>query len=174
MAAIKEKDTKPEMVVRRFLWSKGFRYRLYDRRLPGSPDLVLRRYRTCVFVNGCFWHGHNLIFDDKESVQQGKEDSALLEVTSSKCCKIPNTNRAFWVRKMMRNKERDEKVYHQLAEMGWHSVVIWECELKPAYREQTLNQLVYTLCSIFLRDNTRPYDFLNEEDVLSQAAESDD
>ena len=85
MAAIHSKDTKPEMIVRRGLWSRGFRYRLNYKRLPGHPDLVLRKYRTCIFVNGCFWHGHNVT----ESQVQGSG----FKLQGSECCKIPKTNR---------------------------------------------------------------------------------
>ena len=119
MAAIHSKDTKPEMIVRKGLWSRGFRYRLNSPRLPGHPDLVLKKYRTCIFVNGCFWHGHYVELDKMES---------------SKCCRIPNTNREFWVAKIRRNQERDVEEQKKLAEMGWHSITIWECELKPQKR----------------------------------------
>ena len=88
MAAIKSKDTKPEMVVRRYLWEHGFRYRLNHPRLPGKPDIVMRKYRTCIFVNGCFWHGHE----------------------GCRYYTIPKTNTEFWVNKVKRNKERDLKV----------------------------------------------------------------
>ena len=97
MAAIHSKDTKPEMVVRRGLWKRGFRYRLNHKRLPGHPDLVLRKYRTCIFVNGCFWHGHK--------VDLSLTDSSA--IVNSACCKIPKTNRAFWVAKISRNQTRD-------------------------------------------------------------------
>ena len=109
MAAIHSKDTKPEMIVRRGLWKRGFRYRLNHKRLPGHPDLVLRKYRTCIFVNGCFWHGHhvNLRFDDLQ-----------FTIENSTCCKIPKTNREFWVAKIRRNKERDKEEQRKLAAMG--------------------------------------------------------
>ena len=94
MAAIHSKNTKPEMVVRKWLWAHGFRYRLNSPRLPGHPDLVLRKYCTCVFVNGCFWHGHR--------VNERVTDTQVT-IESSECCKIPSTNRAFWVKKIMRN-----------------------------------------------------------------------
>ena len=94
MAAIRSKNTKPEMIVRHGLWKRGFRYRLNHKRLPGHPDLVLRKYRTCIFVNGCFWHGHLV-------------DMKVFE--NSECCKIPKTNRDFWVAKIRRNKERDRE-----------------------------------------------------------------
>ena len=135
MAAIHSKDTKPEMVVRKWLWGHGFRYRLNHPRLPGKPDIVMRKYRTCIFVNGCFWHGHRV---------------AMPIVESSECCKIPKTNREFWVAKIQRNQERDLKVQHELAAMGWHSITIWECELKPKFREKTLESLAFTLNKIFL------------------------
>ena len=127
MAAIRGKNTKPEMIVRRGLWSRGFRYRLNHRGLPGHPDLVLRKYRTCIFVNGCFWHGHKLT----ESTVQG---SGFM-VQGSECCKIPKTNREFWVAKIVRNKERDKEVQRQLAQMGWHCITVWECELRPSKRQ---------------------------------------
>ena len=120
MSAIRSKDTKPEMIVRRWLWSRGFRYRLNSPKLPGHPDLVLRKYRTCIFVNGCFWHGHHV---EVKGEKRG--------VKSSECCKIPKTNRGFWVEKIRRNKERDKEEQRKLAAMGWHSITIWECELKP-------------------------------------------
>ena len=150
MAAIRSKDTKPEMIVRKGLWSKGFRYRLNSPRLPGHPDLVLRKYRTCIFVNGCFWHGH-----------EG-------------CCKIPNTNREFWVAKIKRNQERDIETQKRLAEMGWHCITIWECELKPSKRAQTLKSLAFTLNKIWLEEHAfigKPYPKLEEENGVLRAAE---
>ena len=144
MAAIRSKDTKPEMIVRRGLWKRGFRYRLNHKRLPGHPDLVLRKYRTCIFVNGCFWHGHhvNLQFDDLQ-----------FNICNSKCCKIPKTNREFWVNKIRRNKERDKEEQRRLAEMGWHCITVWECELKPSKREETLDAIAFTLNHIWLQDH---------------------
>ena len=150
MAAIHNKNTKPEMIVRKGLWSMGFRYRLNSPRLPGHPDLVLKKYRTCIFVNGCFWHGH-----------EG-------------CCKIPNTNQEFWVTKIRRNQERDIETQKQLAEMGWHCITIWECELKPSKREQTLKSLAFTLNKIWLEEHAvigKPYPKLEEEDGMLKAAE---
>ena len=138
MAAIRSKDTKPEMIVRRGLWKRGFWYRLNHKRLPGHPDLVLRKYRTCIFINGCFWHGHLV-------------DSKTME--SSACCKIPTTNQDFWVAKIRRNKERDKEEQHKLAEMGWHCITVWECELKPSKREETLESLAFTLNHIWLQNH---------------------
>lgn len=146
MAAIHGKDTKPEMVVRRYLWGHGFRYRVNHPRLPGKPDIVMRKYRTCIFVNGCFWHGHE----------------------GCRYYTIPKTNTEFWVNKVKRNKERDLKVQYELAAMGWHSITIWECELKPVKREATLKSLAYTLNKIFLQDRTvKQYEIPEEEPMMA-------
>ncbi len=153
MASIRSKDTKSEMIVRRGLWKRGFRYRLNHKRLPGHPNLVLRKYRTCIFVNGCFWHGHLV-------------DLKVFE--NSDCCKIPKTNRDFWVAKIRRNQERDTRVQHELAAMGWHSITIWECELKPKIQEKTLESLAYTLNRIFLQDHSiRHYEIPEEEPLMA-------
>ena len=169
MAAIRSKDTKPEMIVRKGLWSRGFRYRLNHKRLPGHPDLVLRKYRTCIFVNGCFWHGHNCHLTPVSS----HECVGETDLESSECCKIPVTNREFWVAKIRRNKERDRKEQQRLAEMGWHSITVWECELKSKVREQTLRSLAYTLNKIWLDDHSvkKAYTQLEEEDGMLKAAE---
>lgn len=160
MAAIHGKDTKPEMVVRKWLWGHGFRYRLNHPWLPGKPDVVMRKYRTCIFVNGCFWHGHyiHLPFDDLP-----------FTIESSECCKIPKTNRDFWVAKIQRNQERDARVQHELAAMGWHSITIWECELKPKVREKTLESLAFTLNKIFLQDHSIKHYEIPEEEPLMAA-----
>ena len=147
MAAIRSKDTKPEMIVRRGLWKRGFRYRLNHKRLPGHPDLVLRKYRTCIFVNGCFWHGHHV------ALPQGNSEEGIV---NSDCCKIPKTNRNFWVAKIRRNKERDKEEQRQLAAMGWHCITVWECELKPSKREETLESIAFTLNHIWLQDHRSP------------------
>jgi DNA mismatch endonuclease (patch repair protein) len=174
MAAIHGKDTKPEMLVRRWLWGRGFRYRLNHPRLPGKPDIVMRKYRTCIFVNGCFWHGHLVKFSPNKSLELSVESLEPVEsgeVKSSECCKIPKTNREFWVAKIRRNQERDLEVQHRLAAMGWHSITIWECELKPKVREKTLESLAYTLNRIYLQDHgIRRYEVPEEETMM--AAES--
>ena len=167
MAAIRGKNTKPEWIVRRGLWSRGFRYRLNSGKLPGHPDLVLRKYRTCVFVNGCFWHGHNVALPPQIK-------SSELRIKSSECCKIPKTRREFWVAKIRRNQERDIEEQKRLAEMGWHCITIWECELKPSKREETLKSLVYTLNKIWLDDhrvNNGVYPAIEEESGMRKAAE---
>ena len=165
MAAIGSKDTKPEMIVRRGLWKRGFRYRLNHKRLPGHPDLVLKKYRTCIFVNGCFWHGHNVALPQVNS-EKG--------IVNSECCKIPKTNREFWVAKISRNQQRDIEEQRKLAEMGWHCITVWECELKPSKREDTLKSLTYTLNKIWLEDHAairKPYPNMEEEDGMLKAAE---
>lgn len=164
MAAIHGKDTKPEMIVRRFLWNRGFRYRLNYKRLPGKPDVVLGKYRTCIFVNGCFWHGHyiNLPIDNLQSS------------ISSECCKIPKTNREFWVKKITRNRERDGEVQRRLAEMGWHCITVWECELRPSCREKTLEALAFTLNHIFLQDHKVIRYEVPGDNEMAMAAEEDE
>ena len=169
MAAIRSKNTKPEMIVRRGLWKRGFRYRLNHKRLPGHPDLVLRKYRTCVFVNGCFWHGHNVALP--------QIDNGQLIIDNSECCKIPKTNREFWVSKIRRNKERDKEEQRKLAEMGWHCITVWECELTPKRCEETLESLAFTLNHIWLQDHGT---FVNlhpeqeEEDIQMPMAAEDE
>ena len=175
MAAIRSKDTKPEMIVRRGLWKRGFRYRLNHKRLPGHPDLVLRKYRTCIFVNGCFWHGHKLRKAQSEELRV-KSEEFTFDYESSECCKIPKTNRDFWMAKIRRNKERDKEEQHKLAEMGWHCITVWECELKPKVREQTLDSIAFTLNHIWLQDHHAKvvqYPSIDEEDMqMPKAAES--
>ena len=134
MAAIHSKGTRPEMTVRRFLFAHGFRYRVNNPRLPGHPDIVLRKYRTCIFVNGCFWHGH-----------------------ACRYAHMPKTNTDFWEKKISRNKARDLREQKKLAEMGWHVIVVWECELKKDKKERTLGALLFTLNHILLQDTCRMY-----------------
>ena len=167
MQAIGSKDTKPEMILRRGLGKRGFRYRLNHKGLPGHPDIVLRKYRTCIFVNGCFWHGHNV------ALPQVNSDEIIV---NSECCKIPKTNREFWVAKIRRNKERDKEEQRKLAKMGWHCITVWECELTPKKREETIESIAFTLNHIWLQDHRIkdiPYPNLNEEDahVLKAAEE---
>jgi DNA mismatch endonuclease (patch repair protein) len=147
MASIRSKDTKPEMVVRRWLWGHGYRYRLNHPRLPGHPDLVLRKYRTCIFVNGCFWHGH-----------EGCQSYT-----------IPKTNTEFWLNKITRNRERDARVQRELAAMGWHSITVWECELKPKNREKTMESLAFTLNKIFLQDHNAKRYIIPEQQPMMAA-----
>ena len=186
MAAIRSKDTKPEMIlcgakrqsraVRRGLWKRGFRYRLNHKRLPGHPDLVLRKYRTCIFVNGCFWHGHRLRETQSEKLKV-KSVKLAFDFDNSVCCKIPKTNREFWVAKIRRNKERDREEQKRLAAMGWHCITVWECELTPKKREETLESIAFTLNHIWLQDHqarVMTYPKQEEEDMqMPMAAEGE-
>ena len=133
MASIRGKDTKPEMLVRRWLHGRGFRYRVNVKRLPGSPDIVLRKYRTAIFIHGCFWHGHE----------------------GCRYFVLPKSNTEFWTAKIERNRERDLERRNQLKQMGWHTIVIWECQLKPKAREATLAELEHLLHRTDL-DNLHP------------------
>lgn len=152
MAAIRAKNTKPEIIVRKFLWNNGYRYRLNHPRLPGKPDIVLRKYRTCIFVNGCFWHKHE----------------------GCKYFVVPKTRTEFWLNKINRNQERDKEVKKQLAKMGWHSITIWECELKLSNKDKTLESLLYTLNKIFLLNyRVNPYKIVEKEMVMKVADDSD-
>ena len=107
MAGIRGKDTKPELIIRKALHARGFRYRLHDKNLPGKPDMVFPRYKTIIMVNGCFWHGH---------------DCHLF--------RWPSTRKDFWRKKITRNREKDEENIHALAKEGWQTLTIWECALK--------------------------------------------
>lgn len=123
MSRIKSKDTKPEEIVRKYLFAHGFRYRKNDKRLPGTPDIVLPKYKTVIFVNGCFWHGH-------------------------KQCRyfvIPKSNTKFWVDKINKNIDRDATNIDKLILLGWNVITVWECELKKDKREDTLFALQYEL-----------------------------
>lgn len=108
MRAVKSENTKPEIILRKALFSLGFRYRLNVKNLPGKPDLVFAKHRTVIFVHGCFWHGHNC--------KRGK--------------RVPKTNRTYWTEKIARNKARDRKNAAALRKLGWRVITIWECKLK--------------------------------------------
>lgn len=151
MSRIRGTNTKPEMIVRKWLWSHGFRYRLNHRLLPGKPDIVMRKYRTCIFVNGCFWHGHE----------------------GCRFYTVPKSNVDFWKNKVARNKERDHDVQLRLAEMGWHCITIWECELKGEKQSSTLASLAFTLNEIFLNDRrTKDYGLQTTEEISMAAEDS--
>lgn len=118
MSHIRSTDSKPEEVVRKYLFSQGFRYRKNDKRLPGKPDIVLPKYKTVIFVNGCFWHKHD-------------------------CPRFvwPASNQEYWIPKILRNVERDKENYTTLENKGWRVLVVWECELKKKVRDDTLVKL---------------------------------
>ncbi|OQY94112.1 MAG: very short patch repair endonuclease [Sphingobacteriales bacterium UTBCD1] len=120
MSRIRGKDTKPEMLVRRLLHAHGFRYSLHNKKLPGKPDIVLSKYKTVIFVHGCFWHGH-------------------------KNCKyyvVPKTRTRWWQKKINSNKINDQQAVKALRKDGWKIITIWECRLKPAKADATLNSLL--------------------------------
>ena len=171
MSRIRSKDTTPEKRVRQWLWQHGYRYRLCVKGVPGKPDIVMRKYRTAIFVNGCFWHGHGveLIVNSEEIIVNG----GSVGIANSNCCKIPKTNREFWVNKILRNQERDERNYQILQENGWQVIVLWECQLKPKLLEKTMRQVEVALHDYYLRTFSRkakPYILVDEED-LPMAAE---
>lgn len=119
MAAIHSASTKPELHLRHALWRLGFRYRVNVKDLPGSPDIVLPKYRTVIFVHGCFWHGHK----------------------GCKYYSVPKTNTEFWTAKVARNQERDQKVWRQLEAKGWFVIIVWECQMKSAVLEETISRV---------------------------------
>ncbi|HVD99975.1 MAG TPA: very short patch repair endonuclease [Cytophagaceae bacterium] len=125
MSRIRGKNTKPELIVRKFLWDKGFRYRLHVKKLPGSPDIVLYKHNTIIFVQGCFWHGHE----------------------GCKYFKIPKTRKEWWSNKITKTKELDNKNKNILELNKWKVIEIWECELKSKDPETYLNSLIEKIIS---------------------------
>jgi DNA mismatch endonuclease, patch repair protein len=123
MSRIKGKNTKPEMLVRRFLHAHGFRYRLHVKDLPGKPDIVLPKYKTVIFVHGCFWHGHE----------------------GCKYYVVPKTKTEWWLNKINGNIANDEKAMKALQDKGWKVITLWECELKPKTYENTLSNILNLL-----------------------------
>lgn len=129
MSHIRSKATKPEMLVRRWLWAHGYRYRLNVKSVPGKPDIVMRKYRTAIFVNGCFWHGH-----------EGCKQFVL-----------PKTNTAFWRNKIEYNRARDQKNYDILINAGWQVIVLWQCKLTKQELEKTMQSVAVALNQNLLR-----------------------
>lgn len=125
MSHIRSKNSKPEELVRKYLFSKGFRYRKNVKALPGCPDIVLPKYKTVIFVNGCFWHKHD-------------------------CPRFvwPSSNEDYWRPKIMGNVERDKRNIAELQQLGWNVLTVWECELKKKAIDSTLEQLEECLCKI--------------------------
>ena len=149
MAKIRSKDTKPELIVRRYLWSRGYRFRKNVRGLPGTPDIVLKKYRCVIFVNGCFSHGH--------------ENCTLYS--------LPKTNSDFWRKKVARNRERDTVTAARLRGMGWNVVQLWECQLRPKEREKTLTELVATLDYLLKGKPRKKKTYDGDTETFSYAAE---
>lgn len=150
MAKIRSKDTKPEWIVRRYLFSRGYRYRKNVKGLPGTPDIVLRKYGIVIFIHGCFWHGH-------------EEDGH-----------IPHSNSDYWRKKIERNQQRDENNKEALKKMGWSVITVWECQLKPAIREKTLSGIEYYINKTFLdgyRQKTKVLYSNKENGMLQNVAE---
>jgi len=123
MSRIRSKDTKPEMLVRRFLHKNGFRYRLHVKNLPGKPDIVLPKYKTVIFIHGCFWHGHE----------------------GCRYYVVPKTRTEWWLNKINGNITNDNNAQAVLKDAGWNIITLWECELKKSALENTLENLLRTL-----------------------------
>lgn len=129
MSRIRSKNTKPEIIVRKYLYGAGIRYRLNVKQLPGKPDIVIGKYRIAIFINGCFWHGHN----------------------GHSCFVLPKTNTEWWRAKIEKTQARDLKHIDNLINMQWNVIVIWECQLKPKLRDATLLHLSTTISKIVLK-----------------------
>lgn len=127
MANVRSKNTKPEMKLRKALFARGYRYRVNDKRYPGKPDIVLPKYKTVIFVNGCFWHGHEECGGHR----------------------IPKSNTEFWANKIRKNRTRDRVVKEQLHLAGWRVITVWECELRKDRFAQTEAKVIQ-----FLEDNS--------------------
>lgn len=127
MSQVKARDTKPELIVRRFLFSNKLRYRLYDKKLQGKPDIVLRKYKTIIFIHGCFWHGHE----------------------NCKYSALPKTRAEFWSDKIESNKKRDKKNIDQLKSDDWNVLIVYECELRKGRQEHTLNNILSNIQNQF-------------------------
>ena len=123
MSKVSGKDTKPEIIVRKYLFSKGFRYRKNVFSLPGKPDIVLSKYKTIIFIHGCFWHGHE----------------------NCEAAKLPSSNIDYWFKKVSSNVTRDMHKQEILRELGWNVIILWECELKSKSREDKLSLFVKEL-----------------------------
>lgn len=131
MSRIKGKKTKPEEIVAKYLFAQGFRYRRYVKKLPGTPDIVMKKYKVVIFVNGCFWHLHE----------------------SCKYFVWPENNADFWRQKLLKNKERDQLNSKKLQALGWNVIIIWECELKNNVREKRLELLCKEIRSLINGSN---------------------
>ena len=189
MSHIRSRNTKPEIKVRQWLWRHGYRYRLCVKGVPGKPDIVMRKYRTAIFVNGCFWHGHGVqVTGYSEQVTVENSDSGVAvgkvgekgipykvdrkRVENSECCRIPQSNTDFWIRKIQRNQERDQENYRILRENGWQVLVLWECQLKAKQLEQTMLQVEVQLHNYYLATfNPKDKSYIRVEEELPMVAE---
>ena len=151
MSRIRAKDTKPELLVRKYLFSKGFRYRVNVKDLPGKPDIVLPKYKTVIFIHGCFWHGHE----------------------GCKYFVIPKTHTEWWTEKIRKNSENDQKAHTALRKEGWDILTIWEYQLKPKVCAETLESIVLLLQKTWLDKHKRQADkpYLLPQPEIRQVAE---
>lgn len=153
MSHIRAKNTGPEIIVRKYLFSRGLRYRLYDIKLPGRPDLIFKKYKTVLFINGCFWHQH----------------------PNCKRASIPKSNQEYWINKLENNKKRDQANFEQYRYLGWNVIVVWECELKPDQCKTTLERIYYEIIY-----SIGPYSFnldieqCTKNNILLAAEDSED
>ena len=153
MSKIRSKNTKPELKLRKALFARGFRYRANDRKLPGTPDIVLKKYKTVIFVNGCFWHHHE----------------------GCKIATMPKTNTEFWHEKIKKNRQRDLENYWFLGEMGWDVIVVWECELNHANDEQTVaDKIAERLHKKIASTSPIPYEQQEESEIAIAAEDGGD
>ena len=129
MSHIRSKATKPEILVRKWLWAHGYRYRLNVKSVPGKPDIVMRKYRTAIFINGCFWHGHE----------------------GCKLFVMPKTNTEFWQNKIECNRQRDKRNYDILIQNGWQVIVLWQCKLAKDKLENTMQSVAVALIKNLLK-----------------------
>jgi DNA mismatch endonuclease (patch repair protein) len=145
MSQIHSKDTKPELIVRKWLWHNGYRYRLHRKDLPGKPDIVLPKYNAIIFVHGCFWHRHNCKF-----------------------ASIPKTRKVFWEQKLNGNVERDKRNVQKLKELNWRILVIWECEIKKwdSNLEKKIEDFLCTGTNILYTIGQEEYYIAAEEESL--------
>ena len=143
MAAVHSASTTPELKLRRALWRLGFRYGVNVKRLPGSPDIVLSKYHTAIFVHGCFWHGHK----------------------DCKNASIPKTNTDYWTAKITRNQQRDQEVWRQLEAKGWFVIIVWECQLKKARLQETVE-----LVADEIRKNGEIYQSIQSDRRIARAS----
>lgn len=116
MSQIRSKNTKPELILRKYLFSKGLRFRIHDKKLPGKPDIVLKKHRAVILVHGCFWHFHE----------------------KCKYSAIPASNQRYWKPKLLKNREKNNYTFNELRKMKWRVLIVWECQLKPNKKEKTL------------------------------------
>jgi DNA mismatch endonuclease (patch repair protein) len=129
MSKIRKTNTKPELLVRKYLFGQGLRFRIYNKNLMGNPDIVLPKYKMIVFVNGCFWHAHK----------------------NCKLNRLPKSNTGYWIPKILKNVERDKINKKELKKLGWHVLTIWECELSSQKREKTLISLYKKITELEIR-----------------------